>query len=206
MSQIVLGPNRAYPSIPTVAGDTENHTLVLESMREALSIHERRTANVFDSFVRLQELVDLGIVNIDGQTGIVEAPDDDTDGSSTHNHDSPYIRLDGTSPATTGTVEFGASISVTGGVSVSGEVTAATFSGIASANLLDKSAAETISGPYTYTNSGVGSGAAIVIDASQPGLTFYNSTEVGADEKYWSFGTNTGGTFRFSTTPDAGRS
>ncbi|MHC5059239.1 MAG: LamG-like jellyroll fold domain-containing protein, partial [Planctomycetota bacterium] len=92
-----VGPNKGYPSIPTVSGDVANHTLVLEALREAVSIHERRTANTDDSFVRLGELEELGVINIDSTTKIVVVPDDD----------GLYIQRDGTSPATTGLIKFG---------------------------------------------------------------------------------------------------
>jgi hypothetical protein len=99
---IVLGPNRAYPSIPSVSGDLENHTVVLQAIREALEIHERRTRNVGDSFVRLSELDQLGLVNIDltadtGSSTVVETDDDDAS----------FIRRDGTSEPTTGEIDFG---------------------------------------------------------------------------------------------------
>ena len=95
-----LAPNKAYPSIPTVAGTIENHTLVLEAVREALEIHERRSGDAGDSFVRLSELEATGVINIDKTTNIVVAPDDD----------GAYIRRDGLSPATTGEIDFGAGI------------------------------------------------------------------------------------------------
>ncbi len=95
-----VGPNKGYPSIPTVSGDVANHTLVLEALREAVSIHERRTSNTDDSFVRLGELEELGVINVDQTTKIVVVPDDD----------GIYIHRDGTSPATSGLIKFGAGI------------------------------------------------------------------------------------------------
>lgn len=151
MSQIVFGPNKAYPSVPTVGNDLDSHSRAIETLREAVAIHERRTRDVLDSFVRVGELVDLGLIDVDG--AIVTDDGADTDASDSHNHDSLYIRLDGSSPPTTGTIEFGASISIKGGVSASGEVTAATFAGITSTDLLDKSAVETVTGSWTIQSA-----------------------------------------------------
>lgn len=53
-------PNRAYPSLPASGPG------LLEAVREAIEVHERRTRNKLDSFVRLGELVELGIVSIQG--------------------------------------------------------------------------------------------------------------------------------------------
>lgn len=55
-------PNRAYPSLPSAGGGIA----FLEALREAVEIHERRTNNKLDSFVRLGELVELGILAIQG--------------------------------------------------------------------------------------------------------------------------------------------
>lgn len=59
-------PNRAYPSLPDVGGTPESHTHVLRAMREAIEIHERRTGNYLDSFVRVRELIDLGLAQVQG--------------------------------------------------------------------------------------------------------------------------------------------
>jgi hypothetical protein len=120
MPQLSFRPNRAYPSIPTISGDSQSHTNALYAIREAIEIHERRTSNYLDSFVRVQELVDLGLITLDGN--VVVDPDDDADGSGTHHHDSLYIRLDGTSPATSGQVEFGAGIDVVGNIVVNSQL------------------------------------------------------------------------------------
>lgn len=118
MAQISFRPNKAYPSIPTVGETLESHSRALEAMREAVQIHERRTKDHLDSFVRVSELVDLGLISLDGT--VVEDGGSDQE-STTHVHDTLYIRLDGTSPVTTGIIDF-ASISVTGNIAVSGTV------------------------------------------------------------------------------------
>ena len=109
MSQISFKPNKAYPSIPTVGETLESHSRALEAIREAVQIHERRTKDHLDSFVRVSELVDLGLISLDGN--IVEDGGGDLE-SETHVHDTLYIRQDGASPAATGLVLFGAGIDV----------------------------------------------------------------------------------------------
>lgn len=60
--------NRAYPSIPAITGDVDNHTRALQLIKAALETHERRTRNLLDSFVRLRELVDTNVFqSYDGQ-------------------------------------------------------------------------------------------------------------------------------------------
>lgn len=59
-------PNRATPSLPAVGGDLANHTIVLRAVKEALEVHERRTGEKLDSFVRLRELVTLGLLAVQG--------------------------------------------------------------------------------------------------------------------------------------------
>lgn len=118
MSQIIFGPNKAYPSIPTVGETTEAHTLALQALREAVQIHERRTKDHLESFVRVGELVDLGLISLDGT--VVEDGGDDQE-SDTHVHDTLYIRLDGTSPPAEGSVGF-TNIDVAGNIVVSGNV------------------------------------------------------------------------------------
>lgn len=96
MAQISFRPNKAYPSIPTVGDTVESHSRAIEAIREAVQIHERRTKDVLESFVRVSELVDLGLISVDGSiTGaVVEDGGDDIE-STTHVHDTIYVRLDG---------------------------------------------------------------------------------------------------------------
>lgn len=68
---VTTKPNRAYPSLPAVGGDPPSHTVVLKAVREAIEIHERRTGNKLDSFVRLGELVELGVLRIEGTLIVV---------------------------------------------------------------------------------------------------------------------------------------
>lgn len=66
-----LTSSRKYPGMPTVGSDLESHTRVLEALRDAVQIHERRTADVRSSFVRVQDLIDLGFVRLEGSNLLV---------------------------------------------------------------------------------------------------------------------------------------
>jgi len=58
--------SRAYPSIPTVSADVQSLVNAVSLMKHSIEIHERRTKNLLDSFVRVQELVDLGLIDLNG--------------------------------------------------------------------------------------------------------------------------------------------
>lgn len=66
MPSITTTGNKAYPSIPEVTEDSITHTLALQAIKEALATHERRDRDFLNSFVRFGELVDLGIINEQG--------------------------------------------------------------------------------------------------------------------------------------------
>jgi len=73
---IPIKANRAYPSLPAPGSSLEAHTRLLEALKEAVEIHERRIPNAYlDSFVRLRELVELGLLEVRGGqiTSAVEA-------------------------------------------------------------------------------------------------------------------------------------
>lgn len=74
MSSITKEGNKAYPSIPEITEDPYTHTIALQAIKEALATHERRDRAVADSFVRFQELVDLGVIDSEGES-ILENPD-----------------------------------------------------------------------------------------------------------------------------------
>lgn len=56
--------NRRYPNPITVTDDPRSHTLALQQIIEALNVGQRRTRDIDNSFVRLSELVDMGLVEI----------------------------------------------------------------------------------------------------------------------------------------------
>lgn len=66
MSSGIFKSNNKYPTIPTITADPKSHTAALQAMAEALSIHERRTKDLDNSFVRVKELVDLGLITLVG--------------------------------------------------------------------------------------------------------------------------------------------
>lgn len=75
-------PNRFYPSIPSITAESETHTNALQIIKEAIETHERRTGSYLKSFVRFEELIDLGLITSDGEIvdsaggGITDAPVD----------------------------------------------------------------------------------------------------------------------------------
>lgn len=56
--------NRKYPNPATVTDDPRTHTLALQQIIEALNVGQRRTRDLQNSFVRLHELVDVGLIEI----------------------------------------------------------------------------------------------------------------------------------------------
>lgn len=56
--------NRRYPNPVTVTEDTKSHTLALQQIVEALNVGQRRTRDIDNSFVRLKELVDIGLIEV----------------------------------------------------------------------------------------------------------------------------------------------
>ena len=62
----VFKANRKFPNPITVTDDTRSHTLALQQVIEALNIGQRRTKEIGSSYVRVQELVDVGLIEIVG--------------------------------------------------------------------------------------------------------------------------------------------
>lgn len=58
--------NRKFPNPITVTDDPKSHTLALQQVIEALNIGQRRTKEINSSYVRVHELVDVGLVEIVG--------------------------------------------------------------------------------------------------------------------------------------------
>lgn len=56
--------NKGYPSIPTVTEDLPSVTRAVQALKQTVEIHERRTPDILNSFVRVQELVDMGLISI----------------------------------------------------------------------------------------------------------------------------------------------
>jgi hypothetical protein len=70
-----LTGNRRFPGAPAVVNDLQNHTLVLQALKESAEIGERRTKDVLNSFVRVGELIDLGLITLEGNTTSVVGAD-----------------------------------------------------------------------------------------------------------------------------------
>lgn len=70
-----LKANRRFPSIPVVVDTAENHTQVLMAVKEALDIGQRRTGDLMNSFIRVQDLIDLGLITIEGNTQAIVGAD-----------------------------------------------------------------------------------------------------------------------------------
>lgn len=66
MNSISLKANRKYPSLPGVGNTADSHVNLLNQIREAIATHERRSGDVMSSFLRLQELIDLGLATRQG--------------------------------------------------------------------------------------------------------------------------------------------
>lgn len=66
MAAINKKPNRKYPSLSYVSGDLKNHTDLLTTIRNTLEIGQRRTADFPSSFVQIRDLIDLGVIDEDG--------------------------------------------------------------------------------------------------------------------------------------------
>lgn len=67
MPSITTQGNRAYPSIPEITEDTVTHTVALRAIKNAVQTHERRDRDYQRSFIRFEELVDLGIIDNNGE-------------------------------------------------------------------------------------------------------------------------------------------
>lgn len=71
MTDLSTKPTRRYPSLPDPGDDLKSHSEFLRALRAAVQTHERRDRDVLNSFVRLGELVDLGLVKIQGNQVVV---------------------------------------------------------------------------------------------------------------------------------------
>jgi hypothetical protein len=70
-----LKANRRFPSLPVVTDNPKNHTQVLMAVKEALDIGQRRTSDLLNSFIRVEDLIDLGLITIEGNTNAIVGAD-----------------------------------------------------------------------------------------------------------------------------------
>lgn len=87
-------------------------------------------------------------------------------------------------------------VNATGAINITAAITATSYDGVLAANLLDKTANETITGAYTFTNA-----SPLILESAQPDL-FFRETDAPADEGNWILRAN-GGNFNVSTASDA---
>lgn len=66
MSSILLTADRKSPGLTSIGGDVASHTKALEAIRDVLQVRERQTRDRLSSFVRVRELVDLGLIRVVG--------------------------------------------------------------------------------------------------------------------------------------------
>ena len=72
MVDITTKPNRRYPSLPEPGDDIKSHSEFLRAVKAAVQTHERRDRDILHSFVRLGELVDLGMIKVQGGQIVLE--------------------------------------------------------------------------------------------------------------------------------------
>lgn len=78
-----LRPNRKYPNLPSITNDPASHRDALRAVTEALNIGQRRTADILSSFIRVSDLVDLGLIELSGGS-FASAPSTYTPSPHTH--------------------------------------------------------------------------------------------------------------------------
>lgn len=71
-----LTSNRRYPGVPVISDDPRSHTAALVAIKEGLEVAQRRTKDINNSFVRVQDLVNAGLlIVVVGSGGVsFEAP------------------------------------------------------------------------------------------------------------------------------------
>lgn len=70
MSTARLTSDRKYPSLPAITREEGNVQQALTALKESLDIGARRTADIPSSFVRVRDLIDLGIIRLDGNIAV----------------------------------------------------------------------------------------------------------------------------------------
>lgn len=74
MAEFTSQASGAYPGIPAISQDPNVQIDALENIKESLEIHERRTGNSEASFIRVQDLIDLGWIEKAGRLYVFLAP------------------------------------------------------------------------------------------------------------------------------------
>lgn len=80
-------PTRRYFSLPDPGNTPESHSAFLRAVRAALQTHERRDKDILHSFLRLGELVELGLLKIEGDQILIG----DEVGNSSDSEETPGV-------------------------------------------------------------------------------------------------------------------
>jgi hypothetical protein len=70
-----LKGSRKYPNVPVITDDPAVHTAALVALKESMEIGQRRTPDLFNSFIRVQDLLDLGLIDLKGNAQSVVGAD-----------------------------------------------------------------------------------------------------------------------------------
>lgn len=70
-----LKGTRKYPAIPFITADPRQQIEVLKALKENVETGARRTPDLLNSFVRVQDLIDLGLIDFKGNTTAIVGAD-----------------------------------------------------------------------------------------------------------------------------------
>lgn len=74
MAKFTALASGVYPGIPAITEDPNVQIDALDNIKESLEIHNRQTGDTDDSFVRVQDLIDLGWIQRQGDLYVMRAP------------------------------------------------------------------------------------------------------------------------------------
>lgn len=69
-----LAPSRASPAVPGVDGTPQSHVVAIKALTEHAETGARRTQDVLNSYIRVRDLVELGIIRVDDGSLAVTMP------------------------------------------------------------------------------------------------------------------------------------
>lgn len=74
MKTLRLVASRSFPAIPAVDGSSQSHVGAIKALTEQSETGSRRTQDVLNSYVRVRDLVELGVLRVDDGTLAVLLP------------------------------------------------------------------------------------------------------------------------------------
>lgn len=156
--------NRRYPNPVTVTEDPRSHTLALQQIIEALNTGQRRTRDIQNSFVRLHELVDVGLIEIvNGQLKLTNLGNVIASGGATALSGLTDVDLTGLADGDTLVWNSGTSNwepqPASGGASALADLTDVDLTGLADGQLLVWNASLSVWEPQTVSGAGPITGA-----------------------------------------------